>query len=100
VKRLARVLPLVLLAACGGSPKDAPPPAPAAAVADTPVQETEKWRAKHDADYRRDWVSIAGLHPLKPGANTVGSAKSNAIVVEHVPASLGRFVVIGDKVRF
>ena len=45
-------------------------------------------------------MSIAGLHPLKPGANTVGSAKSNAIVVENVPASLGRFVMTGDKVRF
>jgi uncharacterized protein (DUF1684 family) len=103
VKPLARVLPIALIfAACGGSPKDAPPPppAPAATVADTPVQESEKWRAKHDADYRRDWVSIAGLYPLKPSVNTVGSAKSNAIVVEHVPASVGRFVVIGDKVRF
>lgn len=102
MRLLVRVLALALLSACGGSPKDAPPPppAPAAAVADTPVQESEKWRAKHDADYRRDWVSIAGLYPLKPGVNTVGSAKSNAVVVEHVPASLGRFVVIGDTVRF
>lgn len=99
---LRAALVSLLVAGCGNPPPPAPAPAaaPATAVADTPVQETEKWRAKHDADYRRDWVSIAGLHPLKPGANTVGSAKSNAIVVEHVPASLGRFVVIGDKVRF
>jgi hypothetical protein len=89
---------ITVVIACGGGPKDAPaPPTPAE---ESPVEITEKWRAKHDADYRRDWVSIAGLYPLKPGVNTVGSAKSNAIVVENVPGSVGRFVVIGDKVRF
>ena len=39
-----------------------------------------KWRAKHEADYRRDWVSIAGLYELKQGVNTAGSAKANGIV--------------------
>lgn len=90
----------ILLAACGGSPKEAPPPAPAATAAESPIEATEKWRAKHEADYRRDFVSIAALLPLKPGINTVGSAKSNAVVVENVPSSLGRLVMTGDKVRF
>jgi uncharacterized protein (DUF1684 family) len=96
---VAVLMALVFATACGGSPNEAPPPAPPPA-AESPVEATEKWRAKHEADYRRDWVSIAGLHPLEPGVNTVGSARTNAIVVERVPASLGRFVMTGDKVRF
>ena len=43
------------------------------------VQQVEQWRAKHEADYRRDWVSIAGLHPLKQGSNTAGTAPGNDI---------------------
>src|SRR5262245_21427914 len=35
--------------------------------AESPVTVTEKWRAKHEADYRRDWATIAGLFPLKEG---------------------------------
>ena len=49
-----------------------------------------KWRAKHEADYRRDWVSIAGLHTLKPGVNTAGSAPTNDIVLpQPVPPRSG-----------
>jgi uncharacterized protein len=72
------------------------------AVADAAhVKEVEQWRAKHEADYRRDWVSIAGLHFLKQGVNTAGSAQSNDIVVSpRVPATIGRFVLNGDRVRF
>ena len=69
-------------------------------MAEAVVQVTEKWRAKHEADYRRDWVSIAGLHPLKQGVNTIGSAKTNSIVVESIPPSLGRLVVKGERARF
>jgi uncharacterized protein len=60
-----------------------------------------EWRAKHEADYRREWVSIAGLHMLKPGANTAGSASTNDIVLPaSTPASLGVFTLEGDRVRF
>ena len=48
----------------------------------------EAWRAKHEADYRRDWVTIAGLHFLNPGAQTAGSAANQAIVL---PMSASRF---------
>lgn len=59
------------------------------------------WRAKHEADYRRDWVSIAGLHMLKEGPNTAGSAKGNDIVLPaSVPARIGRFLLDDDVVRF
>lgn len=66
--------------------------------ADAAVRE---WRAKHEADYRRDFVSIAGLHPLRPGANTAGSASTNDVVLPaSTPASIGRFVLDGQAVRF
>jgi uncharacterized protein (DUF1684 family) len=59
------------------------------------------WRAKHEADYRREWVTIAGLHTLKPGANTAGSASSNDVVLPpSTPPSIGRFVLAGEQVRF
>ena len=59
------------------------------------------WQAKHERDYRRDWVSIAGLYDLKQGVNTAGSAPTNDIVLPpSVPAKLGRFVVEREQVRF
>src|SRR5437762_14078730 len=73
----------------------------AAAPDPTHVKQVQEWRAKHEADYRRDWASIAGLHFLKPGANSAGSAKSNDVVVSpNVPPSIGRFVLNGQRVRF
>ncbi len=71
------------------------------ATAESPVTITEKWRAKHESDYRREWVSIAGLHKLNPGSNTAGSAASNDIVLPAAaPAQLGAFVRVDDSVRF
>ena len=65
------------------------------------VKKVEEWRAKHESDCRRDWVTVAGLHSLKPGANTAGSTKSNDIIVSpNVPATIGRFVLDGQRVRF
>ena len=60
----ARVLvALVGLAAaaagCSSNTSTSAPPSDAAAVT-----ETEAWRAKHETDYRREWVTIAGLHFL------------------------------------
>jgi uncharacterized protein (DUF1684 family) len=65
------------------------------------VKKVEEWRAKHEADYRRDFVPLAGLFFLKPGPNTAGSASSNDIVLPaRLPASVGRFVYQNDRVRF
>ncbi len=65
------------------------------------TKESEAWRAKHEADYRREWVTIAGLHFLEPGLHTAGSAPSNDIVLPpSAPPVLGRFVLEGDAVRF
>ncbi len=64
-------------------------------------QQVEKWRAKHEADYRREYVGLAGLFALKPGANSAGSASSNAIVLpKSTPPIVGRFILNGDRVRF
>ena len=68
---------------------------------DAVVKEVEAWRTKHEADYRRDWASIEGLHFLSPGAHSAGSAKTNDIVLSaNVPPTLGRFVLADDRVRF
>jgi uncharacterized protein len=65
------------------------------------TRESEAWRAKHEADYRREWVTIAGLHFLEPGAHTAGSAPSNDIVLPaSTPPVLGRFILNHDVVRF
>jgi uncharacterized protein (DUF1684 family) len=99
-KMIAGLAALVVAGAGAcGTRDDAPPPP--AAVAAPPPMSAEEWRAKHDADYRRDWVTIAGLHALKPGPNTAGSAASHDIVLPAaVPASIGTFVLDGGKVRF
>jgi uncharacterized protein (DUF1684 family) len=64
-------------------------------------QEVGKWRQKHEADYRREYVGLAGLFPLKSGANTIGSASTNDIVLpKKAPADAGQFVLEGEHVRF
>jgi uncharacterized protein (DUF1684 family) len=46
-------------------------------------------------------VSIAGLHELKPGPNIAGSAATNDVVLpSSTPATVGRFTLDGDRVRF
>jgi uncharacterized protein (DUF1684 family) len=83
------------MAACSKSPEAAHPlPADHA-------QQVQQWRDKHEADYRRDWVSIAGLFPLHEGANTAGTAPGNDVTLAGaLPPQLGTFVLEGDHVRF
>ena len=65
------------------------------------VASVNAWRAEHEASYRRGYVTIAGLHALKEGVNSAGSAASNDVVLPaSVPPTLGRFILSGDKVRF
>ena len=74
----------------------------AAAASDAAhIQEVEAWRAKHEADYRRDWVSIDGLFFLKPGENRAGSLASNDVVLSQaLPPSVGVFILDNGRVRF
>jgi len=65
------------------------------------VKQVEAWRAKHEADYSRDYVPLAGLAFLKEGINMAGSAPGNQVVLpRQVPASIGRFVYSGGRARF
>ncbi len=64
-------------------------------------QQAEAWRAKHEVDYRRDYVTIAGLHFLKEGSQTAGSdTASDVVLPASAPPTLGRFVLTGEAVRF
>jgi uncharacterized protein (DUF1684 family) len=65
------------------------------------VKEIGAWRAKHEADYRRDWSTIEGLHFLTPGAHTAGSAANNDVVLtSSLPARIGQFTVGPEDVTF
>ena len=95
-RAIAAIAMFALTAAC--SPAGSPPSRAAERAAN---EAAAKWQAKHEADYRRDWVSIAGLHDLRRGVNTAGSARTNDIVLpQSVPATLGRFILNQDLVRF
>ena len=52
------------------------------------VKSVQDWRAQSEARLRKDngWLTLAGRYPMKPGANTFGTAKDNDIVF---PAGLG-----------
>jgi uncharacterized protein (DUF1684 family) len=78
------------------------PLASPASLADvTHVKEVEQWRAKHEADYRNEYVPLAGLFFLKPGRNTAGSAASSDILLPaRAPASVGEFVYQKPRIRF
>jgi uncharacterized protein (DUF1684 family) len=85
------------LAACGGSPRTGQPPA----VPEGYLAQVQTWRETHEADYRRDFVTIAGLHFLEPGTHTIGRAPGNDIVLHAAaPGRIGRLSVADDRVRF
>jgi uncharacterized protein (DUF1684 family) len=61
------------------------------AASDVYVREIESW---HAARIRRlaapdGWLSLVGLEWLRPGANRVGSAADNDVVLAKVPAYVG-----------
>jgi uncharacterized protein len=62
------------------------------------VQSFEKWKADETDDLKANWLSLAGLFWLKPGANTFGSAADNAIVFPKGPAHAGEFDLEGKEV--
>src|SRR5262245_10945513 len=65
------------------------------------LKEVAAWRAKHEADYTREYVPLSGLFFLKPGINTAGSGPTNAITLPRgTPPAIGRFVYEHPQVRF
>lgn len=68
---------------------------------DAVVAEIEAWRAEHEESYTRDWVTIEGLHFLKAGTQSAGSAPDNDVVsIPSLPERLGHFAVASDEVTF
>ena len=65
------------------------------------VKDVDQWRAKHEADYRREYVPLAGLFFLKPGANVAGSAASSVVKLPpRAPREIGRFLYRNGRVVF
>lgn len=68
---------------------------------DAVVTEIETWRAKHEDSYTNNWATIEGLHFLKPGTQTAGSAPDNDVILTaSLPAHLGTFTLASDEVTF
>ena len=62
------------------------------------LQSFEKWKAELVDDLKQNWLVLAGLFWLKPGANTFGSAADNAIVLPSGPTHAGVFQLQGESV--
>ncbi len=82
--------PAVLLARVAGS---------AGAAPDAEyVRAFEKWEAEQIDDLKQNWLPLAGLYWLKPGANSFGTAADNAVVFPKGPAHAGEFDLAGKEV--
>ncbi len=67
------------------------------------AKEIESWRAARLGRLTASdgWLTLVGLHFLQPGANTVGHAPDNQIVLEDGPAHFGTAALAPDgKVTF
>jgi uncharacterized protein (DUF1684 family) len=98
-------LSLVLLVLAAALACNRPAPESASgkpgAAPDDYAAKVQTFRDKHEADYIRDWVSIAGLHFLEQGTHTVGSAvKNDIVVVANLPSTIGRLQVKGTSITF
>jgi uncharacterized protein len=64
--------------------------------------EIKIWRAERLDRLKSGtgWLSLVGLHWLKEGANTIGSAKGNDIVITSAQPKLGTATLAGGEVTF
>jgi uncharacterized protein len=62
------------------------------------LQSFEKWKAELIDDLNQNWLPLAGLFWLRPGANTFGSASDNTIILPSGPAHAGVFQLQGKQV--
>jgi uncharacterized protein len=71
-----------------------------AGIEDAYTKEIETWRDQRVERLKSPtgWLSLVGLEWLKPGTNTVGSARDNDIVIAKAPAHLGSIEWGADKV--
>lgn len=67
------------------------------------VAALERFRAEYEASLKTDtgWLTVAGLHFLNQGENTVGRAPTNDIVLDFpgVPDHAGVVILEGEKTR-
>ena len=68
----------------------------------TYLKEIENWHKARIEDLKKPngWLNLEGLFWLHQGTNSFGAASSNDLVYEHpaFPATLGAFILEGDKV--
>jgi uncharacterized protein (DUF1684 family) len=62
------------------------------------LKDFAKWKSELVDDLKQNWLPLAGLFWLKPGANTFGAADDNAIVLPSGPAHAGTFQLQGADV--
>src|SRR5690606_40848372 len=64
------------------------------------VAEIESWRAQRvdRLTSAGGWLSLIGLEWIKPGKNTIGSAKDNDIVIAKAPARRGTIEWKADRI--
>ncbi len=62
------------------------------------VKTIETWRAQRVQRLTAPdgWLTLIGLHFLKPGANTIGTAPGNSVVLSQGPAHFGTVVLGAD----
>ena len=98
---LSRPLLVTLVGALVGTALGCQRTAPPLEWNDSVVAEIEAWRAKHEDSYTHNWATIEGLHFLKPGAQSAGSAPDNDVVlIASLPERLGTFTLASDAVTF
>jgi uncharacterized protein (DUF1684 family) len=93
----------LLVIACS-RPEAPAPQATTATPAPAPpdhAQQVEEWKKNRDTRLRAEdgWLTLVGLHWLREGDNTFGSAKTNNVVMTaKAPASMGVLALQGGKV--
>jgi uncharacterized protein (DUF1684 family) len=98
---LSRPLLATLVGVLVGTAVSCQRTAPSAEWNDAVVTEIETWRAKHEDRYTNNWATIEGLHFLKPGTQSAGSAPDNDVVLTaSLPARLGTFTLASNEVTF
>jgi uncharacterized protein (DUF1684 family) len=85
---------LLLLSARADQPGSSSIAVPDAAY----VQSFEKWEAEQISDLKQNWLPLAGLYWLKPGANSFGTDAGNALVFPKGPSRAGEFDLSGKDV--
>ena len=71
---------------------------------ETHLTEVKEWHSNRLMELRKPdgWLSVIGLHWLRPGENTFGSDPSNAVVfpdLPEIPDRIGSFILENNRVH-